>query len=114
MSEGRQDTLARFHRNTKAFERWLVPVRGRSTDVVADIERQANKVSLLFVDGDHSYEGCLADWHSYKPLLSDNALVIFHDVGWAEGVQRVVAEEVKPQVVREGGLPNMWWGWIGQ
>jgi hypothetical protein len=34
----------------------------------------------------------LADWKSYGPMLSENAIDILHDIGWEEGVQRDVME----------------------
>ena len=36
-------------------------------------------IGLLFVDADHSYESCRADFEAWQPWLTDNALVLFHD-----------------------------------
>lgn len=113
MSEGQRDTMELFLRNTSAYRERIVPVRGWSTGVVATIGAQAGSVDLLFIDGDHSYEGCLADWKAYAPLLSPNAVVAFHDVGWADGVRRVIDEEVRGRIRREKRLPNLWWGELG-
>ncbi len=33
----------------------------------------------IFIDGDHSYKGVLADWKNYGPL---SQIVAFHDVCW--------------------------------
>lgn len=112
MTAGRRDTMAEFTRNTRKFADFIRPVRGWSTDplVVATIKREAETIDLLFIDGDHSYEGVLADWTTYSPLLSPNAIVIMHDIGWAEGVQRVVDEEIRPRTSEGGRLPNLWWG----
>lgn len=74
----------------------------------------AGKIDLLFIDGDHSIEGVLADWKAYSPLLSEHAIVVMHDIGWAEGVQCVLTAEIKPRVIREQSLPNLWWGWVGK
>jgi len=115
MSDGRQDTMAAFLANTKRFSSRITPVRGWSTDtlVFETISSQVRQVDLLFIDGDHSYEGALADWKTYAPLLSRNAWVVMHDIGWAEGVQRVVAEEIQPRAARQQQLPNLWWGQLG-
>lgn len=112
MTEGTKDTMADFLANTRHLSRHIVPVRGWSTEVIDIVRESIPTIELLFIDGDHSYEGCLADWRAYSPLLSDKAIVVMHDIGWAEGVQRVVEQEVRPRVSREGRLPNMWWGWI--
>jgi len=34
-----------------------------------------------------------------------------HDIGWAEGVIKVVEEDVKPHLIKFDQLPNMFWGW---
>jgi hypothetical protein len=54
----------------------------------------------------------LADWKSYGPMLSENAIGIMHDIGRTEAVQRVVTEKIQPRVVRERRMPNLWWGWV--
>jgi hypothetical protein len=38
--------------------------------------------------------------------------VVFHDYGWAEGVIRVVEEDVKPMLESFDSLSNMFWGYI--
>lgn len=48
-------------------------------------------IDLLFVDGDHSYEGCRADLANFGPFA---AVVCCHDIGnlhW-HGVERAVRE----------------------
>jgi len=43
-------------------------------------------VELLFVDGDHSFEGVAADWEAWSPHLADDAVVVFDDaIGAAQG-----------------------------
>jgi cephalosporin hydroxylase len=37
-------------------------------------------VDLLFIDGDHTYEGVKKDWEMYSPLVRAGGLVVFHDV----------------------------------
>lgn len=45
------------------------------------ISAQVKQVDILFIDGDHSFDGCRSDFESYRHLLSPEALVIFHDTG---------------------------------
>lgn len=114
MTEGRRETQAQFKSNTQRYSELIVPVRGwsHSPDVLGRIQREAGKIDLLFIDGDHSYEGVKADWINYQPLLANNATVVLHDVGWAEGVQRIVAELAGPEVDSPKSLPNLWWGTV--
>lgn len=37
-------------------------------------------LDLLFIDGDHSYEGVSADFQLYSPLVRRGGLVVFHDI----------------------------------
>jgi len=113
MSEGSRDTYSEFVANTKPYAEFIVPIRGRSAAVVDQVQGMAGDLDLLFFDGDHSYVGVKADWDAYRHILKPGAIVIFHDWGWAEGVKRVVAENVMPQVTSFDSLPNMWWGTIG-
>jgi predicted O-methyltransferase YrrM len=105
-SEGRRDTFEEFGRNTEAFRHVIVALRGESTDVASTFDRP---IDFMFVDGDHSLEGVKGDWDAWSPHLAAGAMVIFHDIGWSEGVQKVVRESVEPRTGEKGELPNMWW-----
>ena len=35
---------------------------------------------LIFIDGDHRYEGVKRDFENYRPLLSNRGVILFHDV----------------------------------
>jgi cephalosporin hydroxylase len=37
-------------------------------------------VDLLFIDGDHTYEGVRADFEMYSPLVRPGGLIVFHDI----------------------------------
>lgn len=37
-------------------------------------------VDLLFIDGDHEYEGVKADFEMYSPLVHDRGVIAFHDI----------------------------------
>jgi len=50
---------------------------------------------LLFIDADHSYEGCKRDAQLYVPQVVVDGLVSFHDVN-QEGVDRVIREVMEP------------------
>lgn len=111
MSEGTRDTWTEFLANTAADRQRIRPVRGFSRDVVEEAANAAgHPFALIFFDGDHSLEAVARDWAAYRELLAPGAVVAFHDIGWAEGVQRVVHEEVEPALGRSCRLPNLFWG----
>ena len=112
MTEGQRDTWADFLKNTARFHEYILPVRGFSTEVVGEVGEHSLCADLLFIDGDHSYEGVKRDWDCYKAFLSPGSVVVFHDWGWADGVQRIIEEDVKPVIRAFDSLPNLWWGVI--
>lgn len=114
MSEGTRDTYCEFLRNTEDYRELVIPVRGFSTEVVDSVRALSEHFHVLFIDGDHSYNSVKADWDTYKSFLKQGSTVVFHDYGWADGVRRVVHEDVMPQVGQFNKLPNMWWGTIGK
>lgn len=113
MTEGQRNTWQAFQDNTRHYQDFIIPIRGFSMEVVQAVREVAPRLNILFIDGDHSYAGVKADWETYKGFLKPGSIVIFHDYGWAEGVKRVVHEDVIPLVNHHNSQPNMWWGRIG-
>jgi len=54
-------------------------VRKTSNDAAKGWDR---KIDLIFIDGDHSYEGVKADWELFLPHLNEFGVVVFHDTLW--------------------------------
>jgi predicted O-methyltransferase YrrM len=80
----------------------------------------SEKVDLLFVDGDHSYEGVMADFQLYRSWIRPGGLVVFHDIvpaaetgaptaghRWVGGVPRFW-NEIKPQGARSWEFVENW------
>ena len=66
-------------------------------------------IDLLFIDGDHSYDGVTSDLKAYLPKVKAGGTVLLHDWGWAEGVQRAIRELVIPvQIEQPRTLPNLY------
>jgi predicted O-methyltransferase YrrM len=53
------------------------------------------KVDLLFIDGDHTYEGVRRDFEMYSPLVRKGGIIAFHDI--CPGPEENV-----------GGVPRFW------
>ncbi|MSP19578.1 MAG: class I SAM-dependent methyltransferase [Bdellovibrionales bacterium] len=54
-------------------------VRDYSTNIGKTWDKE---IDLLFIDGDHSYEGVKADWEVFSPHVSKFGIVVFHDTTW--------------------------------
>jgi cephalosporin hydroxylase len=60
-------------------------------------------IDLLFIDGDHSYEGVRADFIAYRRFVRDGGLIAFHDI----------CEDHRTRFGRSttnyaGGVPLLW------
>jgi hypothetical protein len=53
------------------------------------------KIDVLFIDGDHSYEGVKKDFELYSKILSDNGLIIIHDTDGDYEESLIVSEDAK-------------------
>jgi len=63
------------------------------------------KFDILFIDGDHSYEGVKQDFEMYSPLVKDRGLILMHDITNAnEGVPQFWKEIKYPKISFEFGI----------
>ena len=51
----------------------------RTTAIVSDL-LQGRPIDLLFVDGDHRYEGVKRDFELWRPLVARTGILAFHDI----------------------------------
>jgi predicted O-methyltransferase YrrM len=51
-------------------------------DSVSAAKEWTKPIDLLFIDGDHSYEGAKADWINFSKFINPFGLVVFHDTLW--------------------------------
>jgi len=75
------DTFQIMQSNLKKFtvEKYVEIIRGYSHEVSGSWSRP---IDLLFIDGDHSYEGVKRDWDLFVPHVQPFGVVIFHDTIW--------------------------------
>jgi len=102
-----RDTYTEFVVNTSKYRNKIIEIRKWSTDAIEDVKKLTNKIDFLFIDGDHNYDGVKKDWDLYSPLLKKGSIVAFHDTGWAEGVQKVISEDVLQGAELIERLPNL-------
>jgi predicted O-methyltransferase YrrM len=58
----------------------LIRADSHDPQIVRSLDGLRGSVDLLFIDGDHSYEGVRADFENYAPLVRPGGLIAFHDV----------------------------------
>jgi predicted O-methyltransferase YrrM len=82
--------------------RWHVAL---SHDVAAHWDRE---VDLVFVDGDHSEQGCELDWLSWSPFVAPGGRVVFHDAraGEPEGRGLPGPTAIVTRHFRDQGTPG--------
>lgn len=106
MTEGKRDTYNDFFKNTKKYSDIIIPIRGNSVGIGLSFDKT---VDFIFFDGDHTYDGVKKDVDIWLPKLNPRAIIVMHDVGWAEGVQRIVKDTISKIALTEDRLPNMYW-----
>jgi predicted O-methyltransferase YrrM len=67
-------------------------IRSLSEDAARDWTRP---IDLIFIDGDHSYEGVKRDWDVFVKYVSRFGVVVFHDTIW----------DLFPELTRSQRLP---------
>lgn len=74
----------------------FTPVEGAHYDSRGSdeaVKDWTGQIDVLFIDADHSYEGCLADWNNFSPFVKPGGWVVFHDCDdTSPGVERVFDE----------------------
>jgi len=89
MSEGQQNTFESFQETITPWKDVIKPIRGSSHEVVMP---DINKLDLVFIDADHSYEACCKDAKKFAPYVRDGGCLIFDDHISFPGVTQVVGE----------------------
>jgi predicted O-methyltransferase YrrM len=75
------DSLKEFERNISAagVREYVSVIRSYSDAAARDWKLP---IDLIFIDGDHSYEGVKRDWELFLPHIRPSGIVIFHDTMW--------------------------------
>ncbi|WP_257666864.1 class I SAM-dependent methyltransferase [Parapedobacter tibetensis] len=76
-NKGVEDLLVNFNNTMKRFgvHKKIVVKKGYSTQFHKDF----NRIDFLFIDGDHSIEGCKTDFDLYSPKIVSGGFIAFHD-----------------------------------
>lgn len=91
MSEGLRDTWAEFQANTAPWSPYITTLAGDSRTVASPGD--PGSFDLVFIDGDHTYEGARADVDRFANLVRTGGRLVMHDHAYYnESVGRVVGE----------------------
>lgn len=89
----RPEVLAVFNRRMAVLDRTSIvrPVMGESITVAATFDQP---IGLLFIDAEHTYEACRADFEAWSPQVTEDGIIALHDYKAAGlgGVKRFVDE----------------------
>lgn len=58
----------------------LIRADSHDPQTVRSVDGLRGSVDLLFLDGDHSYEGVRSDFENYAALVKPGGLIAFHDI----------------------------------
>ena len=95
------------HARFTSHKQRIVSIRGdsRTPKTMARVQSLLNghPLDLLFIDGDHSYEGVKADFANYSWLVRPGGLIALHDIVPDYGTRRGT-----PTANYTGGVPVFW------
>jgi predicted O-methyltransferase YrrM len=107
-----------YHTLGKLFQTiHLIRGDSHSEEVAARVRNITQSLDVLFIDGDHTYEGVKHDFLSYSPLVRPGGIVAFHDI--AEHPKETGCDvsrfwnEVKTSYRHEEIIENREQGWAG-
>lgn len=102
---GEEDLLLQFKKNLVLFDQKvkITPFKGYSSEFVGKV----TDVDFLFIDGDHSKEGCLFDFENFEKLIKPGGYLAFHDynpkrkeLGPTFVVEQVVSKRKNYKMIR--------------
>lgn len=93
----KSDVMGLFLDNMRRFAGKYEIYRGTSFEVARSWDRP---IDILFIDGDHSYEGCASDLKAWLPFVRPGGWVALHDAGLSD-VTRAI-ETLFPPTKRIG------------
>jgi len=82
------DVMPEFLHNVGEYRNKIETHQGTSVEIAAGWSRP---LDLLFIDGDHSYEGCRTDMQAWLDFVRPGGWIAFHDSSQV-GVERAISE----------------------
>jgi cephalosporin hydroxylase len=95
------------HARFAAHRQKIISLRAdsRAPDTIGRVRSilRGNALDLLFIDGDHSYDGVKADFTNYRSLVRPGGMIVLHDI-----VRDFGTRYGRPTGNYTGGVPVFW------
>ena len=86
------DLMNKFLENTKPVAHVINAIHNDSVE--ASKNYADGSVDFVFIDGDHSYNGCKRDIEAWLPKMKPNSIFAGHDYAWCEFVRNAVRDTI--------------------
>ena len=116
-----EKTLRRFAHGRQAVH--CLRVSSQLAETRAEVERHlaGERLELLFIDGDHSYDGVRRDFELYSPLVASGGMIALHDivehpeypVCEVDRLWREVKDDERSLEITAPGEERSWGPWAG-
>jgi len=73
----------------------ISPVEGRFEDRLDEVIGSIARPGLVFIDGNHQYEPTLRYYRTIRPFLSEQGVIVLHDVHWSHEMEKAWKEVLK-------------------
>ncbi|WP_417334670.1 O-methyltransferase [Halarcobacter sp.] len=60
---------------------------GKFQDILDDVLEEIALIDFAFIDGHHDKDATIKYFNQIKPFLTENAIVVFDDISWSEGMK---------------------------
>ncbi len=67
-------------------------ITGNFDKTFQEVLEQNGKVDYIFIDGNHTYEATKNYFLKSKPYLNENAVLVFDDINWSNGMKKAWKE----------------------
>jgi hypothetical protein len=83
----------------------------KTTKEAAEMFRSSRpRINYLHIDANHSFEGCLFDYETYRGFMASEFVITMHDTRFSPGVMQAIEEISKKEDIELINLNNLAYG----
>ena len=91
LEEIARENVSKFNKRANPF--WYIKGNSREKSTRLILKSITKTIDILFIDGDHSFDGVIFDFLNYSPLVAIGGFIVFDDYN-----DDTYSPEVKPAV----------------